>query len=41
MLAGLKVDVSLLFNQINVMTDYNVTGTLVDSFSIFGNGNIR
>lgn len=41
MLAGLKVDVGLLFNQINVMTDYNVTGTLVDSFSIFGNGNIR
>lgn len=41
MLAGLKVDVGLLFNQISVMTDYNVTGTLVDSFSIFGNGNIR
>ncbi|XP_003691956.2 uncharacterized protein LOC100865493 [Apis florea] len=40
-LIGLKGDIGLLFNQINIMTDYNVTGTLVDSFSIFGNGNIR
>ncbi|CAK9815553.1 hypothetical protein ANTPLA_LOCUS8704 [Anthophora plagiata] len=39
-LAGLKANVSLTWDDISIMTKYNVKGTLVDSISFFGNGNL-
>lgn len=39
-LAGLKANVNLTWDDISIMTKYNVKGTLVDSISFFGNGNL-
>ncbi|KAF3425816.1 hypothetical protein E2986_12950 [Frieseomelitta varia] len=39
-IVGLVVNVSLLFNQIDFMTEYNVNGTLMDQMLLYGHGNI-
>ncbi|XP_068988838.1 uncharacterized protein [Bombus flavifrons] len=39
-IAGLKANVALLFRQINIMTRYNVSGTLIDEISYYGRGNL-
>ncbi|XP_071876614.1 uncharacterized protein [Bombus fervidus] len=37
---GLRAKVALLFRQINIMTRYNVSGTLIDEISYYGRGNL-
>ncbi|KOX79339.1 hypothetical protein WN51_09141 [Melipona quadrifasciata] len=39
-IVGLIANVSLLFNQIDLMTEYNVNGTLMNKISLYGHGNI-
>ncbi|KAK9296486.1 hypothetical protein QLX08_009534 [Tetragonisca angustula] len=39
-IVGLIANVSLLFNEIDVMTEYNVNGTLMDQILLYGHGNI-
>ncbi|CAD1468998.1 unnamed protein product, partial [Heterotrigona itama] len=39
-IVGLIANVSLLFNQIDLMTEYNVKGTLMNKISLYGHGNI-
>lgn len=39
-ITGLKANVSLLFRQINIMSRYNVSGTLIDEISYYGHGNL-
>ncbi|KAK1124712.1 hypothetical protein K0M31_006076 [Melipona bicolor] len=39
-IVGLVVNVSLLFNEIDLMTEYNINGTLMNQISLYGNGNI-
>lgn len=39
-MVGLQAKVALLFRQINVMTRYNVSGTLLDEISFYGRGNL-
>ncbi|KOC62517.1 hypothetical protein WH47_04177 [Habropoda laboriosa] len=39
-IVGLKANVSLTWDDISIMTKYNVKGTLIDSIPFFGNGNL-
>lgn len=37
---GLVVNASLLFNKIDLRTEYDVKGTLMDQIQLYGHGNI-
>ena len=39
-IVGLQAKVALLFKQINIMTQYNVSGTLLDEISYYGRGKL-
>lgn len=39
-ISGIKANVSLFWDEIDITVKYNANGTLVDSLSFYGNGDL-